>query len=84
MICVVSRQKSSSDMLMRTHFNLSFLKRNKIGTIGTIFPKTQTGNTVVMGNPIHTPTGTAPRNSTTGMAEIIARTARSGIPKERK
>jgi len=70
--------------MIDTHFNLLFLKRNNIGTIGIIFPKTQTGNTFVIGNPIHTPTGTAPRNSTTGMADIIANTARSGIPKDRK
>merc|ERR1711966_604511 len=61
----------------------SFLNRNKRGKIGTIFPKTLDINTVVIGNPIQIPTGTAPRNSTTGIAAIIANTATSGIPKDR-
>ena len=33
-----------------------------------------------MGNPIQIPTGTAPRSSTTGMAEIVANTAHFGNP----
>lgn len=34
-----------------------------------------------MGRPIQTPTGTAPRSSTTGMAEMVANTAHFGNPK---
>ena len=67
-----------------TYFNVSFFKRKSNGIIGTIFPKTQAGKTFVIGNPIHNPTGTAPRSSITGMAEIIANIARSGRPKVRK
>ena len=52
--------------------------------MGAMFPKTQTGRTVVMGYPIQIPTGTAPRSSTTGSAEIIAKTPKSGMPKVRK
>mmetsp|Transcript_13899 Transcript_13899/g.30300 ORF Transcript_13899/g.30300 Transcript_13899/m.30300 type:complete len:203 (+) Transcript_13899:71-679(+) len=65
-------------------FNLSFLSKNNKGIIGAIFPRTQTGRIFVMGNPIQTPTGTAPRSSTTGMAEMMARIAKSGMPKDRK
>lgn len=77
-------KQNTSKPLHNTHFNLSFLRRNINGTIGTIFPKTQIGRIVVMGNPIQTPTGTAPRNSTTGMADMMANTAKSGIPNDRK
>ena len=34
-----------------------------------------------MGSPIQTPTGIAPRSSTTGIAEIVAKTAHFGSPK---
>lgn len=49
--------------------------------MGTMFPKMQIGKTCVMGSPIQTPTGMAPRSSTTGMAEIVLRTAHLGRPK---
>ncbi len=49
--------------------------------IGAMFPNTQMGSTVVIGNPIQIPTGTAPRSSTTGMAEMVANTAHLGNPK---
>lgn len=52
--------------------------------MATIVPNTQMGSMVVMGKPIQTPTGTAPRNSTTGKAEIMAKTSKSGMPKLRK
>ena len=67
-----------------TYLSCSFLKRNKSGMIGVMFPTTQIGRTVDMGNPIHIPTGIAPRNSTTGMAEIVARTAHLGSPNDMK
>mmetsp|Transcript_7383 Transcript_7383/g.11348 ORF Transcript_7383/g.11348 Transcript_7383/m.11348 type:complete len:210 (-) Transcript_7383:190-819(-) len=65
-------------------FSLSLRNKNKRGTMGTMLPKTLASKTVVIGSPIHTPTGMAPRNSTTGMAAIMANTATSGNPKERK
>ena len=55
-----------------------------MGIIGTIFPKILAASTVGIGSPIQIPTGMAPRNSTTGMADMIARIAISGIPKVRK
>ena len=64
-----------------THFKVSFFNRNIKGTMGIILPRTQIGRTVVIGNPIKSPTGTAPLSSITGIAEIIAKIPRSGIPK---
>ena len=52
--------------------------------IGTMFPNTHIGKTLEMGNPIQIPTGIAPRNSTTGIAEIVARTAHFGNPNDMK
>ncbi len=66
------------------HFSLSFRSKKSKGTIGIMFPMTHAGRTVVIGSPIQSPTGTAPRSSMTGMAEISARMATSGIPNVRK
>mmetsp|Transcript_22838 Transcript_22838/g.63504 ORF Transcript_22838/g.63504 Transcript_22838/m.63504 type:complete len:219 (-) Transcript_22838:411-1067(-) len=63
-------------------FRLSFRSKNNNGIIGAIFPNTQIGNTVVKGKPIQIPTGMAPRSSTTGSAEMMARTPKSGIPND--
>mmetsp|Transcript_32357 Transcript_32357/g.35986 ORF Transcript_32357/g.35986 Transcript_32357/m.35986 type:complete len:223 (-) Transcript_32357:272-940(-) len=65
--------------LMR-FFSDSFFNRNRSGTIGIIFPTTHVKNTCWIGSPIHTPTGIAPRSSTTGIAEIVQRTAHFGKP----
>mmetsp|Transcript_23743 Transcript_23743/g.65872 ORF Transcript_23743/g.65872 Transcript_23743/m.65872 type:complete len:407 (+) Transcript_23743:1107-2327(+) len=62
-------------------FNVSFFKRKRSGTMGTMLPRTQIGKTCSMGKPIQTPTGIAPRSSTTGIAEIILSTAHLGSPK---
>lgn len=67
-----------------THLSFSLRSKNKRGTIGIIFPNTQAGSTVVIGKPIQSPTGTAPLNSTTGSAEIRAKTPTSGSPKDWK
>jgi hypothetical protein len=50
--------------------------------MGAMFPMTQIGRTWEMGMPNQTPTGTAPLNSTTGMAEMVASTAHFGNPKD--
>jgi len=64
-----------------TYLRVLLRNKNKSGMIGAMFPRTQIGNTWLMGMPIQTPTGTAPRSSTTGMAEIVANTAHLGRPK---
>jgi hypothetical protein len=77
-------EKSYAKQHHLTYLSLSFRSRKRRGMMGIMLPSTQTAKTVVIGRPIHTPTGTAPRSSTTGSAEIIARTPRSGIPNDRK
>mmetsp|Transcript_21942 Transcript_21942/g.50008 ORF Transcript_21942/g.50008 Transcript_21942/m.50008 type:complete len:274 (-) Transcript_21942:20-841(-) len=59
-------------------------RRRRRGTMGAMLPRTQMGRTYWMGTPIQTPTGTAPRSSTTGRAEMRARTAKSDRPKDWK
>mmetsp|Transcript_5586 Transcript_5586/g.13979 ORF Transcript_5586/g.13979 Transcript_5586/m.13979 type:complete len:288 (-) Transcript_5586:150-1013(-) len=62
-------------------FKDSFFSKNSKGIMGIMFPATQIGRTCWIGNPIQTPTGIAPRSSTTGIAEIAVRTAHLGSPK---
>ena len=64
-----------------THLRPSLRSKKRSGMIGVMFPRTQIGRTCVIGMPNQIPTGTAPRNSTTGMAEIVAKTAHLGRPK---
>ena len=49
-----------------------------MGMIGSMFPATARGKTVVNGNPIHNPTGMAPRSSTIGRAAMRERTPVGG------
>ena len=78
------RYHVSYDFVHPTYLRVAFRRRKSKGTMGAMFPRTQMGSTVVMGYPIQMPTGTAPRSSTTGRAEMMARTPKSGIPKPLK
>ena len=64
----------------------SFLKNverraRSIGAMGAMLPTTQMRNVSAGDKPIQLPTGTPPRSSIAGVAEINARTAQSGSPK---
>lgn len=68
---------------------ISFLTKGErsarsIGAIGAMLPSTQIANVVAGPSPIHAPTGTPPRSSIAGVAEMRQRTAQSGRPERWK
>mmetsp|Transcript_209 Transcript_209/g.291 ORF Transcript_209/g.291 Transcript_209/m.291 type:complete len:250 (-) Transcript_209:138-887(-) len=66
--------------LSRTRCTIGVLRARSNGTIGNILPKTQRARVLANGTPIQTPTGKAPRSSTTGIAAIAAIITKSGTP----
>ena len=54
-----------------------------MGIMGSMLPRTQTGNTFERGAPIQRPTGMAPLSSITGRADRKARIWVSDRPEER-
>lgn len=57
---------------------------SRIIGMGIMLPATHSPKTFAMGMPIQMPTGTPPRSSTTGIADIVMSVAQSGRPPRRK
>ena len=75
-----ARESSGAASLLKA----SDRSASSIGAMGAMLPRRQSTNVVAGERPIHAPTGTPPRSSIAGVAEMSVRIAQSGSPEVRK